>query len=139
MYAATPTKQAGARRKVFSVISPERRQEAAIRVVGGGFTIPDGDINDAHLHHLDRIMPQTNPLRWLFFCKSVFLSQRAVIDILLNNRNYLICRKIARTLRNSVFKEITGRSSTGEPELLFQRTEMTITADNGYQILFCWP
>jgi len=38
--------------------------------------------------------------------KSVFLAQRAVIDLMKGGRNYLILRAIAKTIRHSVFKEI---------------------------------
>ena len=111
--------------------------EAAQRA-GGGFTIPYDDINDVYTPHL-----KNNTRVQIFYGgsssgKSVFLSQRSVIDILLNSRNYLICRKIARTIRNSVFKEITKVIDTWELNGRFNvnKSEMTITADNGYQILF---
>lgn len=139
MYAATPTKQAEARRKVFSVIAPERRKDAAIRAAGGGgFTVPMGDINPVYQPYL------TNTTRIQIYYggsssgKSVFLSQRAIIDVLNNSRNYLICRKIARTIRNSVFKEITKQIDAWNLNGRFavNKSEMTITADNGYQILF---
>ena len=38
--------------------------------------------------------------------KSVFVSQRCVIDLLENNRNYLVIRNTANTLRTSIFNEI---------------------------------
>lgn len=139
MYAATPTKQAEARRKVFSVIAPERRKDAAIRAVGGlGFTVPTADINPVYLPHLDN-----NARIQIFYGgsssgKSVFVSQRSIIDVLTKNRNYLICRKIARTIRNSVFREITKTIEAWNLNGRFNvnKTEMSITADNGYQILF---
>ncbi len=123
---------------LLQTIAEELDPEAAIRAAGGGFTIPYGDINDVYLHHLDNNARIQILYGGSSSGKSVFLSQRAVIDILLNNRNYLICRKIARTLRNSVFKEITktidGWNLNGRFNV--NKSEMTITADNGYQILF---
>ena len=38
--------------------------------------------------------------------KSVFAAQRAVHDVLKGERNYLICRAIAKDLRHSTFVEI---------------------------------
>jgi phage terminase large subunit len=106
--------------------------------VTSSFTVPTTDINAVYLPHLE------NEARVQIFYggsssgKSVFLAQRAIIDVLLNTRNYLICRKIARTIRNSVFKEITkiidGWDLNGRFNV--NKSEMSITADNGYQILF---
>ena len=102
------------------------------------FAIPVDDLNDVYIPHLD------NTRRIQIFYggsssgKSVFLSQRAVIDVLLNSRNYLICRKIARTIRKSVFQEILKIIDKWELNGRFSvnKSEMTITADNNYQILF---
>lgn len=70
--------------------------------------------------------------------KSVFISQRCVIDLLENNRNYLVIRNTANTLRTSVFNEIKKVISNWDLEKLFKinKTEMTITCITGYQILF---
>ncbi|MCP4934367.1 MAG: PBSX family phage terminase large subunit [bacterium] len=70
--------------------------------------------------------------------KSVFLAQRCVIDVLLNERNYLICRAVARTIRKSVFVEIRKVIDGWELNGRFtvNKSEMIITCDNGYQILF---
>lgn len=70
--------------------------------------------------------------------KSVFISQRCVIDLLENNRNYLVIRNTANTLRTSVFNEIRKVISNFNLEKLFKinKTEMTITCVTGYQILF---
>jgi len=38
--------------------------------------------------------------------KSVFISQRAVLDLLEGNRNYLVCRAVGKTVRRSVMNEI---------------------------------
>jgi len=70
--------------------------------------------------------------------KSVFISQRCVIDLLENNRNYLVIRNTANTLRTSVFNEIRKVILEFTLEKLFKinKTEMTITCITGYQILF---
>lgn len=70
--------------------------------------------------------------------KSVFISQRCVIDLLENNRNYLVIRNTANTLRTSVFNEIRKVILSFNLEKLFKinKTEMTITCITGYQILF---
>ena len=38
--------------------------------------------------------------------KSVFLAQRTLIDVLVNKRNYLIVRNVAKTIRQSTYNEI---------------------------------
>jgi len=70
--------------------------------------------------------------------KSVFISQRCVIDLLEGGRNYLVIRNTANTLRTSVFNEIRKVISLFTLERLFRinKTEMTITCVTGYQILF---
>jgi len=70
--------------------------------------------------------------------KSVFISQRCVIDILEGDRNYLVIRNTANTLRTSIYNEIKKVISNYNLEKLFKinKSEMTITCVNGYQILF---
>ncbi|GAH79075.1 unnamed protein product, partial [marine sediment metagenome] len=70
--------------------------------------------------------------------KSVFISQRCVIDLLENNRNYLVIRNTANTLRTSIFNEIKKVILNWNLEKLFKinKTEMTMTCVTGYQILF---
>jgi len=70
--------------------------------------------------------------------KSVFLAQRTLLDIL-KGRNYLVVRKVARTIRQSVYNEIIKCITEYCLNYLFMinKTDMTITAVNGYQILFC--
>lgn len=94
--------------------------------------------NDAYLQHL------TNNARTQIYYggsssgKSVFLAQRAVIDILNGGRNYLVCRAVARTIKRSVFTEIKkvitdwGMLS----EFKINDTDLTIVCRNGYQIIF---
>ena len=70
--------------------------------------------------------------------KSVFIAQRCVIDVLEGERNYLIIRNTANTLRTSVFNEIRRIILSFGLVKLFRinKTEMTITCITGYQILF---
>lgn len=96
------------------------------------------NINKAYLPHLD------NMARIQIFYggsgsgKSVFLSQRDVLDLLKGGRNFLICRQVAKTLRKSVFAEVCKVITDWELTHRFsiQKTDMTITCDNGYQMLF---
>ncbi len=70
--------------------------------------------------------------------KSVFLSQRAVADVLNGGRNYLVCRAVGRTCRRSVFNEIVKVMADWELGKFFKinLTDETITCANDYQILF---
>ena len=70
--------------------------------------------------------------------KTVFIADRCVKDILAGGRNYLIIRNTAKTIRSSVFNEIKKAITKFKAESLFKinKTEMTITCINGYQILF---
>lgn len=70
--------------------------------------------------------------------KSVFLAQRAVLDVAQGRRNYLITRKVARTIRASVFNEInkTIRRFKLTEYFNVNKSDMVITCVNGYQILF---
>ena len=70
--------------------------------------------------------------------KSVFLAQRAVYDLLMGGRNYLICRAVARTLRRSVFAEVEKViRKWGVLELFtVNQSERVITCVNGYQAFF---
>ena len=70
--------------------------------------------------------------------KSVFSSQRVIIDLLNGGRNYLICRAVAKTIKKSVFNEVVRRISEFGLTDLFKinKSEFTITCVNGYQALF---
>lgn len=70
--------------------------------------------------------------------KSVFLAQRAVIDVMGGGRNFLVCRQVARTLRGSVIQEINRVINEWGLAKLFDinKTDGTITCKNGYQIIF---
>lgn len=70
--------------------------------------------------------------------KSVFLSQRCVIDIMQGGRNYLVCRAVGRTIRRSVLNEIRKViTGWGLSELFsINKSDGIITCANGYQIYF---
>lgn len=71
--------------------------------------------------------------------KSVFLSQRVVLDLIQGGRNYLVIRKVGKTIRQSVFNEICKAiKDTGLGQFFYvSMTSMTITAFNGFQVIFC--
>jgi phage terminase large subunit len=70
--------------------------------------------------------------------KSVFLVQRALIDVFGGGRNYLVCRQIGRTVRGSVAQEFIKTITTWglQAEFDINKTDNTITCHNGYQIIF---
>ena len=72
--------------------------------------------------------------------KSYFiLGQRTIFDILNGGRNFLICRNVAKTNRISTFNEITKsikRTDSLRGLFTINKTELTITCSNGYQIFF---
>lgn len=70
--------------------------------------------------------------------KSVFKSQQVVIDLLSGGRNYLICRAVARTVKNSVFNEVRRRIAEFGVADLFKinKSDFIITCINGYQAVF---
>jgi phage terminase large subunit len=71
--------------------------------------------------------------------KSVFVvGQRPVIDVMQGGRNYLICRAVGRTIRRSVFNQVERTIEEFGVRDLFDvnKSEMTITCVNGYQIFF---
>jgi phage terminase large subunit len=69
--------------------------------------------------------------------KSRFLSQRAIYDLLKGGRNYLGVRNVSNTLRASVYNELKKVIySWGVGDLFtINKSEMTITCKNGYQII----
>lgn len=70
--------------------------------------------------------------------KSYFLAQRCIWDMLHGGHNYLIVRKVARTVRKSVYNEITKAIHFFKAGELFSenKSEMVITGPNGFQIMF---
>lgn len=95
-------------------------------------------INDIYIPHLDNMADTQIFYGGAGSGKSVFLSQRPVLDILKGNRNYLICRKVQNSIRKSVFNEIEAVIDGAGLRQYFttNKTEMSITCHNGYQILF---
>jgi len=97
-------------------------------------------LNKIYLKYLKKEKPRLQ----IFFGgassgKSVFLAQRCVLDILGSKRNYLIVRKVARTIRSSVFNEITKIINENDLNNYFRinKSEMTVTCTlNKKQILF---
>jgi len=69
--------------------------------------------------------------------KSVFVAQRCIYDLLNGGRNYLCCRNIGRTIRNSIFNELTKYIDVKGLIGLFSinKSEMTITCITGYQAI----
>jgi phage terminase large subunit len=72
--------------------------------------------------------------------KSYFiLGQRVLFDILNGGRNFLICRNVAKTNRISTYNEIVksiNRTDALRGLFGINKSEMTITCTNGYQIFF---
>lgn len=89
-----------------------------------------------HLHNVARIQ--------IFFGgsssgKSVFaVGQRTVYDMLQGGRNYLICRAVAKDSRRSTFVEVQKVINEWglKSQFKINKTDLTITHNNGYQILF---
>lgn len=71
--------------------------------------------------------------------KSYFLAQRTVLDVANGDHNYLITRNVQKTIKKSVFNEITKAISFFKLNGFFSinKSDMVITCANGYQILFC--
>ena len=70
--------------------------------------------------------------------KSYFLAQRLVLDVAAGGHNYLVVRKVAQTLRKSVYNEVTKAINFFKLQGYFSinKTDLVITCNNGYQILF---
>lgn len=70
--------------------------------------------------------------------KSYFLAQRAVNDLMQGGRNYLVTRQVGRTLRGSVFTQISRTIDEWDlnDRFAINKSDMLITCDNGYQIIF---
>ena len=70
--------------------------------------------------------------------KSVFLVQRAVIDVMKGGRNYLVCRAVGNSVRKSVFTEFKKTIINFGVQSLFtiKQSEGVIICKNGYRIIF---
>lgn len=94
--------------------------------------------NKVYLPHLDNLARIQIIYGGSSSGKSVFLAQRTVIDLLNGNRNYLVCRAVARTIKRSVFAEIKKVITDWGmlAEFKISETDFTITCANGYQVIF---
>jgi len=97
------------------------------------------EVNKVYLPYLNMITPRIQ----IFFGgsssgKSIFLAQRTLTDIILGTHNYLVVRKVARTIRASVFNEIVKLINEHDLNKLFNinKSDLVITCRNGCQILF---
>ena len=70
--------------------------------------------------------------------KSVFVAQRTIMDVL-QGRNYLVVRKVAKTIRQSFFNELCKIINDMDLDSWFtvNKSDMVITSYNGYQVLSC--
>lgn len=100
------------------------------------------ELNEASVNPVYRPYLQAPHRTQVFFGgsssgKSVFLAQRTIADLLAGDRNYLITRNVANTLRHSVFNELNKAIAAGGLSRLFSvnKSEMTIECVNGYQAI----
>lgn len=95
-------------------------------------------INDVYIPHLENMSETQIYYGGSGSGKSVFLSQRLVLDVIHGERNYLVSRKVQKSIRKSVFNEIESVIDEFgfRPYFMTNKTEMSITCNNGYQILF---
>jgi phage terminase large subunit len=100
--------------------------------------IHENVFNEIYLPYLEDVTPIQIFYGGASSGKSVFLAQRVVWDLLHGGRNYLVCREISRTIRGSVAMEIGKVISSWNVGRLFQtnKTDGTITCENGYQCVF---
>lgn len=102
------------------------------------FQLPWKTINKAYRHYLDDETRMQIYFGGSSSGKSWFLAQRCVLDIVRGGRNYLIVRKVAGTVRRSVFNEIVKCINLWKLKDQFDvnKSDLAITCENGYQILF---
>ena len=95
-------------------------------------------INDIYEPHLDNYSRTQIYYGGSSSGKSWFLAQRCVYDVLKGGRNYLVCRQVARTMRGSVFQQVERVIREAGLLSAFQinKSDMTMTCKNGYQIIF---
>ena len=94
--------------------------------------------NEAYKPHLDNMAGLQIYYGGSSSGKSVFIAQRHIRDVMRGGRNFLVCRQVGRTLRGSVVQELTKVINAWGVGSLFSvnKTDGTITCDNGYQIVF---
>ena len=95
-------------------------------------------INDAYLPYLDCISRTQIYYGGSASGKSVFLAQRAILDLVEGKRNYLVCRQVSRTIRGSVAMELQKAIIASDLSEYFSinKTDGTITCTTGKQIIF---
>ena len=100
--------------------------------------VKKGVFNEIYLPHLNNLKREQIVFGGASSGKSVFLAQRDIIKVMEGGRNILVCRQVARTLRGSVVQEITKviREWDIASEFDINKTDGTVTCNNGYQIVF---
>ena len=95
-------------------------------------------INDAYLPYLDCTSRTQIYYGGSASGKSVFLAQRAILDLVDGKRNYLVCRQVSRTIRGSVAMELQKAIIASDLSEYFSinKTDGTITCTTGKQIIF---
>ena len=95
-------------------------------------------INDAYLPYLDCTSRTQIYYGGSASGKSVFLAQRAILDLVGGWRNYLVCRQVSRTIRGSVAMELQKAIIASDLSEYFSinKTDGTITCTTGKQIIF---
>jgi len=101
------------------------------------YEISRGKFNAAYLPYIQETTPTQIFFGGSASGKSYFLAQRTILDLIQNKRNYLICRKTARTIKRSVFNELMKAIANFKMESLFtlNKTDNSLTCTNGCQIL----
>ena len=94
--------------------------------------------NSVYLPHLDNMARTQIYYGGSSSGKSVFVAQRCIYDLLRGGRNYLVTRQVARTVRGSVYQQLTRIIDEWGVGSLFtiNKSDMLITCQNGYQIIF---
>ena len=100
--------------------------------------VDEGVFNPVYLPHLNNLSRAQIIYGGSSSGKSVFIAQRCVLDVAKGGRNYLVCRQVARTIKNSVFAQITRVINEWGLKDLFtiNKSDFIITCANGYQIIF---
>lgn len=102
-------------------------------------TVKKRVFNAAYFHLLSCLIPLQIIYGGASSGKSVFVAQRAVIDVLGGGRNYLVVRNVKNTMRHSCFNEVKKAISKFKLADAFEinRSELIVTCkENGCQFLF---
>jgi phage terminase large subunit len=101
------------------------------------YEISSKKFNKSYLPYIDEQIPLQIFFGGSASGKSYFLAQRTIIDVVSNKRNYLICRKTARTIKKSVMNELLKAIDSLKMNDLFElnKTDNSLTCKNGFQIL----